>query len=131
VINWVPLALEPKTYTWVCGRDDGTLLLAVPEQVEIKRQRNAKKSAKELLRVTEVGPGVESIQSTYLGSLLLEIMLIKNYAIKAAYSDKLRTWFVAQGSVQHYKDIRPMEQVALEINEHLRRLNDLGGSIDG
>jgi hypothetical protein len=106
----------------VCGRDDGTLLLAAAESVEIKRRRNAKKDAKELLRVTEVGPGVDTINSTFLGALPLEIMLIKNYAIKAGYSDKLRTWFVAQGSVRHYRDIRPMEQIALEINEHLRRL---------
>ena len=124
--NWVPLALEAKTYTWVCGRDDGTLLTVVPEQVETKRRRNAKKDAKEVLRVSEVGPGVESINSTYIGTLPLEIMYIGRYVLKAAYSEKLRTWFVAQGSVQYYKDIRSFEQIALEINEHLRKLNEHG-----
>ena len=122
--NWVPLALEEKTLVWVCGRDDGTLLTVVPEQVEIKRRQNAKKDAKEVLRVTEVSPAVETVHSTYIGTLPLEIMLVDRYALKAAYSEKLRTWFVAQGSVQYFKDIRPFEQIALEINEHLRQLNE-------
>ena len=130
--NWVPLALEPKTYTWVCGRDDGALLTAVPEEVEIKRRRNAnaRKStenwAKEVLRVTEVSAGVETINSTYIGTLPLKVMQVGRYALKAAYSEKLRTWFVAKWSVEYYPDPRPLEEIALEINENLRKLNEHG-----
>ncbi len=123
--NWVPLALEPKTYTWICGRDDGTLLLAVPEQVKIKQRRSDLTSR--VLSSREVSPGVEHINSTSHGRFYLEIMLIKNYAIKAVYVEEIKTWFVAQGSVQHYIDIRPFEQIALEINEHLRQLNKQEG----
>ncbi len=123
--NWVPLALEPKTYTWICGRDDGTLLLAVPEQVKIKQRRSD--LASKVLCSKEVSPGVEHINFTSHGRFYLEIMLIKNYAIKAVYVEEIKTWFVAQGSVQHYIDIRPFEQIALEINEHLRQLNKQEG----
>lgn len=122
--NWVPLALEPTTDTWICGRDDGYLLTVTSGFVEDKTVDIRDKPIGEFLRSREVSPSVEYINSTRHGRFPLEVMGIGNYAIKAVYCEEIKTWFVVQGSVTYHPDPRSMEEIALEINESLRQLEE-------
>jgi hypothetical protein len=123
--RWVPLANIKEADTWICGREDGTLLLATGEQVGLRMQRTVQQAIKEAqpLRAKTVSPGVEEICSSKHGVFPLEVMRENYAAVKAVYVEPVRTWFVADGSGIYVKD-EPLEVIAERINEKLRQLNE-------